>query len=500
MKQTEDILIVGAGPTGLVLALELAYHNIPFRIIDKNDGVGDSSRAMLVVPKVLESYQKFNLDQAVIAKGIRPDFINYYVNNEKKADIPLGRLGRGLSAYPYVVTFPQDQHEQVLLEKLEETGHSVEWQTAFVSCDETNGKVKATVKNNERETEEIFSYVIGCDGASSRVRKSADIHFTGHTYEEVFYVLDAIAEGKVIKEEAGSFSFTEDYFALFFPLRNKETTRIIGMFPPNLVEKEALDFNTLKPRLEKAFQIKIENKNWFSDYKIHRRTAEHFRKGRIFLAGDAAHIHSPAGGQGMNLGIGDAVNLGWKLASVITKGTDESILDTYERERKKLAEDIVSRTDNAFKLVASQSNLSKIVRTHVVPLSAKAAGKSGWIQSQMFKVLSQLYITYDTSQLNGESDGDIKAGSRLPFAEGESFEFMREKGWQLHVFGEVPGSFNKEEFRNVAVINRKWTDKTRDANFEKDRIYLVRPDGYISWTGKAESADRLLQYMEKWVN
>ncbi|GAB2498216.1 hypothetical protein GCM10008929_18630 [Alkalibacterium psychrotolerans] len=120
----------------------------------------------------------------------------------------------------------------------------------------------------------------------------------------------------------------------------------------------------------------------------------------------------------MNLGIGDAVNLGWKLAAVLSKGTSESILDTYEKERRQLAEDIVSRTDNAFKLVASQSNLSKIVRTHVVPLSAKAAGKSGWIQSQMFKVLSQLYITYDSSKLNGESDGDIKPGSRLPFAEG----------------------------------------------------------------------------------
>lgn len=500
MSQTEDILIVGAGPTGLVLALELAYHNIPFRIIDKNSGVGDSSRAMLVVPKVLESYQKFNLDQAVISKGIRPAYINYFVNNEKKADIPLGRLGKGLSAYPYVVTFPQDEHEQLLLEKLEETGYSVEWQTALDSCKENDGTVKTILSHNGKETKNSFSYVIGCDGASSTVRKSVDIHFTGDTYEEIFYVLDAVAEGKVIKEEEGSFSFTEDYFALFFPLRNKETTRIIGMFPPDLVEKETLDFDTLKPRLEEAFEIKIEYKNWFSDYKIHRRTAEQFRKGRIFLAGDAAHIHSPAGGQGMNLGIGDAVNLGWKLASVLSKGTDESILDTFEGERKQLAEDIVSRTDNAFKLVASQSKLSEIVRTRVVPLSARAAGRSSWIQSQMFKVLSQLYITYDTSQLNGRSDSDIKPGYRLPFAEGESFEFKRERGWQLHLFGEVPGRFNNRDFKHVEVIKRRWTNKTRDAGFEKDRVYLVRPDGYISWTGKVESVDSLQRYMEKWVN
>ncbi|MCC5895328.1 MAG: FAD-dependent monooxygenase [Alkalibacterium sp.] len=499
MNKRAEILIVGAGPTGLVLALELAYRNIAFRIIDKNEGPGESSRAMLVVPKVLESYRKFKLDQAVISKGIRPEYINYYVNSEKKADIPLGIMGKGMSAYPYVVTFPQDEHEKVLLEKLEEKCHTVEWQTTFDSSEESDGKNKVSLRKNDESTDAFFAYVIGCDGASSTVRKSADIHFTGDTYEEIFYVLDAVVEGRVIHEESGSFSFTEDYFALFFPLRNKETTRIIGMFPPDLVEKEEFSFDTLKPRLEDAFNISIESKNWFSDYKIHRRTAEQFRKGNIFLAGDAAHIHSPAGGQGMNLGIGDAVNLGWKLAAVLKQGIDDTLLDTYETERKELAESIVKRTDNAFKMVASQSKMSELVRTRLVPLSAKAAGRSEWIQSQMFKVLSQLYVAYDTSPLNGDSKAEIKTGSRLPFAEGELFEFTREAGWQLHVFNAIPGRFNTD-FRSVEIVKRRWTDKARAAGFEKDKVYLVRPDGYIGWTGKLESIDNLFEYMKKWVN
>lgn len=499
MKQNKEVLIVGAGPTGLVLALELAYRGVAFRIIDKNDGPGESSRAMLVVPKVLESYKKFGLDQTVSEKGIRPEHINYYVKNMKKSAIPLGRLGRGQSAYPYVVTFPQDEHEKVLLEQLKKMGHSVEWKTAFDSLEKIDDMNKVVLKKEDETVTGLFDYVIGCDGASSSVRKSVGITFSGETYEEIFYVLDAVIDGKITHEESGSFVFVEKYFALFFPLRNRQTTRVIGMFPPDLVRSEAFSFEALKPRLEKEFSITIQKKNWFSDYKIHRRTADQFYQETVFLAGDAAHIHSPAGGQGMNLGIGDAVNLGWKLAAVILDDVDEALLRTYESERKRLAESVVSRTDNAFKVMASQSKVSQLIRTRVVPLAAFAAGQSEWLQSQVFKVLSQLYISYDESPLNNQGTSKLKSGTRLPYADGEQFEFKREAGWQLHYFNEAPDfSLFKKEIP-VELIRRRWTDKTSKAGFEKDYLYLVRPDGYIGWTGKPGSTKELFDYIAVWI-
>lgn len=498
MTQKKEVLIVGAGPTGLVLALELAHYKVPFKIIDKKKGTGQSSRAMLVIPKVLESYQKYGLDQTVIDKGIRPEQINYYLKNEKKTEIPIGSLGTGQSVYPFLITYPQDEHEQILVDKLEELGHSVHWETSFDQVEKEEEEVEVVLTSKGETTHEPFSYVIGCDGASSQVRKAAGIDFEGETYEEVFYVLDAVVEGEIIHEKSASFSFVNDYFALFFPLKNKETTRVIGMYPPELIEAETFNFQEIKPRLEETFNITIQEKNWFSEYKIHRRTAERFKKGKIILAGDAAHIHSPVGGQGMNLGIGDSVNLGWKLAAVFHQGVDKKMIDTYETERKSLAEAIVSTTDNVFEVIASQSKLSNVIRTNAVPLIAKMAGSSKAVQRRLFLIISQLYVSYEDSVLSSESDADIKSGKRLPYADGEQFEFTRESGWQLHYFKKEPEDLRKKNDPLVKLIKRRWTDKTRDAGFEKEYLYLVRPDGYIGWIGKSENSKDLEAYLNKW--
>lgn len=494
------VLITGAGPTGLVLALELAYHNVPFKIIDKAKGPGETSRAMLVVPNVLESYQKYGLDQTVTQQGIIPAFAHFHSNNTRIASLPLGIMGKGQSLYSYLVTFPQDEHEQILLDKLNEFGVTVKWESELVSLKQVEAHSEVTIRKNGANQMETFNYVVGCDGASSQVRKQSGIAFEGETYEQVFYVLDAEVDGKIVEDDAGSFSFIKDYFALFFPLRNKETTRIIGMFPPDLSREGDLSYESLKPRLEAAFYIRILDMNWFSDYKIHARTATHFRKDNLFLVGDAAHIHSPIGGQGMNLGIGDAVNLGWKLAEVVNRKGPVELLDTYEEERKEIAKFVVATTDRLFSLVVGDKTRSLMTRQLLIPVIARLADAFGPIQDRVYTLLSQLYIGYEKSSLSQGEWSEISPGQRLPYVDSEPFEFIRESGWQLHTF--LPLDTELKAFcdqQGIKWVMRKWTNQTRDKGYKKDQRLLVRPDGYIGWAGREGHLEELYTYIRKWL-
>ncbi|OJF93814.1 FAD-dependent monooxygenase [Alkalibacterium sp. 20] len=493
-------LIVGAGPSGLALALELACYKVPFKIIDKAHGPGETSRAMLVVPKVLESYQKFGLDKTVCTWGIIPNYAHFHSINKRVASLPMGIMGKGQSAYPYLVTLPQDEHERILIDKLYDLGIKVEWETELLTLKQFDEKSEATMSRKNEMKTEAFNYVIGCDGASSQVRKQSEVDFEGDTYEQIFYVMDAEVDGEIAEEAAGNFSFIKDYFALFFPLRNKKTTRVIGMFPPDLTRKKDLSYESLKPRLEKAFNIEIRKMNWFSDYKIHARTASHFKIGNHFLVGDSAHIHSPIGGQGMNLGIGDATNLGWKLAQVINHDASEKLLDTYEKERKEIAEFVVSTTDRMFSLIVGNKSGSLLTRQLLIPMFARLANTVQPFQKRLYTLLSQLYISYEESPLSQGAASRLKAGQRLPYVDSEPFEFIREYDWQLHTFKSLDEELQREfEHHGIMTVHRKWTDQTRKKGFEEKQWVLVRPDGYIGWIGSENQTDDLLTYIKKWL-
>lgn len=496
MTGKPEVLIVGAGPTGLVLALECAYEKVPFKIIDKAKGPGETSRAMLVVPRVLESYQKFGLSEDIIGKSIKVQHIHYHLKDKRKATIELGHIGRGKSAYPFILTFPQDEHERLLLQKLKAYGVEVEWETELDSLEDKGSHVEVAYNNQTHQ----YAYVIGCDGASSQVRKEADLSFEGETYEEVFYVMDADLDGDILYPDSASFSFSKNNLTLFFPLKQSENKRVIGMFPPHLRKNKSVTYEAIKKHIEKTHQVRIQKKNEFSTYAIHRRIASQFRKNRVLLAGDAAHIHSPVGGQGMNAGIGDAVNLGWKLASVVKGQADPDLLDTYEAERKGFAEWLGVTTDRAFKQLASSQTWKQKLRDSLIPLLAQGAKRSHRVRKRMYTVISQLYVTYKNSQISEGQYGKMKAGMRLPFTDGETLEFVREDGWQLHLFQKAEWAHVKSvEELGVPVIYRKWTDKTKKTGFKKDGSYLVRPDGHIGWVGKNRDGASLEAYVNKQI-
>ncbi len=328
----DPILIVGAGPTGLVLALWLARSGVSFRIIEKNAGPGEASRAMAVQARTLEFYRQLGIAERIVESGIKMRGVHLREGSREIAGFPFDGIGTDISPFSFVLSYPQDDHERLLVQVLEEAGVRVEWNTELVRFEEEGERVRATLRKGDSEETGGFAYICGCDGAHSAVRQTLGLGFPGGTYQESFYVADVRASGLAFNEDVNA-SLSARSFCLAFPVRSSGIFRLIGIIPEELAGREDLTFDDIRPYVKKQVDADVHDVNWFSTYRVHHRVADHFRQGRVFIAGDAGHIHSPAGGQGMNTGIGDAVNLAWKLAAVVGGRANRSILDTYEAER-----------------------------------------------------------------------------------------------------------------------------------------------------------------------
>jgi 2-polyprenyl-6-methoxyphenol hydroxylase-like FAD-dependent oxidoreductase len=326
-----DVLIVGAGPTGLVLALWLTKLGARVRIIDKSAEPGTTSRALAVQARTLELYRQLDLTDAVLANGHRVPAVNLWVKGEAAARIAFGSVGSDLTPYPFLHIFTQDQHERLLVERLQALGVAVERHTELTGFTDKGDAVIARLRGpGGQEVDCAASYVAGCDGARSIVREIIGTDFPGGTYRQIFYVADVEASGPAIDGEL-HIDLDEADFLGVFPLAGQGKARLIGTVrDQRAVHADSLGFSDVSNRAIGHLKVDVQKVNWFSTYHVHHRVTEHFRKGRAFLLGDAAHIHSPAGGQGMNTGIGDAINLAWKLAWVLDGRADAALLDSYE--------------------------------------------------------------------------------------------------------------------------------------------------------------------------
>jgi 2-polyprenyl-6-methoxyphenol hydroxylase-like FAD-dependent oxidoreductase len=364
------VLIVGAGPTGLVLALWLTRLGVHVRIIDKAPEPGTTSRAVAVQARTLELYRQVNISDAVVGGGVQVAAANLWVRGAQVARLPLGRLGEGLSPFPYALTYPQDAHERLLIERLNALSVRVERRTELLRFNEEAHSVRAVLRrpNGSEEVCEA-AYLAGCDGASSIVREALGTGFPGGTYSGVFYVADVNADGLAANGEIHVELDEADFLAVF-PLKRTGHLRLIGPVSRAPSRDEELTFADIELRAIGKLKLAIASVNWFSTYRVHHRVATRFRVGRAFLLGDAAHIHSPVGGQGMNTGIGDAVNLAWKLAAVLNHGAGDELLATYEIERIGFARRLVATTDRAFSVVTRRGGIARLLRTRLVPAVA----------------------------------------------------------------------------------------------------------------------------------
>ncbi|HTJ95835.1 MAG TPA: FAD-dependent monooxygenase [Rhodocyclaceae bacterium] len=491
-----SVLIVGAGPTGLVLALHLSHHGIPFRLIDKNPGPGLASRAMVVHARTLELYAQLGLADEIIAQGIKGNRLHLKEDGRDVATLNFTDFGAGLSPYPFILCYPQDDHERFLVSKLAERGVNIEWNTTLKSFSQTDAHVRAVIEKSGDETLFEVEYLCGCDGARSAVRQGLELDFPGGTYSQIFYVADVKVSGGGNDDIYANLG--ETGLGLILPVRSTGMKRFIGTVPEELQGKATLGFSDIQPYIEKLLHVHAEEVNWFSTYHVHHRVAEHFRMGRAFLAGDAGHIHSPAGGQGMNTGIGDAINLSWKLAHVLQGRAAPTLLDTYESERLAFAKVLVASTDTAFTGLVGRGWGGRLMRTVFMPTLAPLMTRFTRVRRMLFNTISQIRIQYRHSSLSsGQSKSATCAGDRLPWiAALDNFAPLRSRDWQLHIYGAVEPELAQTATNcGLALHAFPWNTDASAAGLHPSTAYLIRPDGYIGLVLPEQNSRQLADYI-----
>ena len=413
------------------MANVLARQGVPFRIIDKKGGPVRESRALVVHAKTLELLDRLGLADQAVEWGHRMGAIQVFGEGKPAGEISFFDAGADdRTPYPFALVLEQDRTERLLIGGLEEAGGGVEWDTELVSLTPTADGVRATIRSGDGEEKVEVGWIVGADGASSPVRHSLGLGFEGDTYEQALFLADVEMDWAHGSRQV-SIDITRAGFYAFFPMPGERRFRLIGGVPEELEGKEPITAEDVQGVLDRRSGLKtrITDVNWSSVYRTHRRMTERFRVGRVFLVGDAAHIHSPAGGQGMNTGIGDAYNLGWKLALVARDLAGASLLDSYEAERMPFARSILNGTDRAFLLQVTTDTAAQRLKIFFTPLLFRIASMLSPVRKRAFWFVSQLWTSYRDSPAvaqSGPAGDGPRAGERAPYGSTTTCSSSRE--------------------------------------------------------------------------
>ena len=515
-----DVIIVGAGPTGLSLACQLIRFGVDFVIVDKNESVTPYSKALGVHARTLEIYEQLDQAQKAVALGTVAGKVRMLESGEILGEVDLSNIGQGLSAYPYMLVLEQSKNEQLLYEYMQSRGRNVLWQTELESLSQDADSVTAHVKDSTGASQIIEGkYLVGCDGPKSPVRHALGLAFEGSTFERLFYVADVQIDWAYTHDSL-HVCIAPNGVVAFFPMPGEKRWRIVGAFPEGLDKEEGeILYEEIEARIkeEAKLALDITHVYWFSTYKVHTRHVERFSSGRCFLAGDSAHIHTPAGGQGMNTGIQDAYNLAWKMALVLKDLADEQILDTYNEERLPNAKRLLETTDRMFNLAAGTDWLVSLIRTTVFPPMAKYILSFEAIRKRFFLLISQIGINYRDGSLSAH-DGDeafaVKAGDRMPYfrVDGKSiYDNLREPRFHLLTFSDGQTDDPGNSQRGATEIESEYAHLVDHCDvplyphvaeiFGMTKAFnmLLRPDNYIAFISRETSLSQVGVYLKQFI-
>ncbi|WP_258104524.1 FAD-dependent monooxygenase [Marinoscillum sp. MHG1-6] len=492
MKETlkTEVLIVGAGPTGLMAANQLLRFGVDFIIIDHKSRPTRESRAITVTARSLEIYQQMGIDSEALSGGKRVASFSLYSEGKRKADVMIGEIGKGLSEFSYMLSFEQSKNEELLVKQLTEAGKVIHWKHEFISLKQMEDGVESIARHENEKVCILSRYLIACDGASSPVRTQLNFSFRGGTYRNKFFVADVHLDWKEVYDKL-IIAPGDENFCAFLPMYGERNYRIIGTLPKSYFDREDITFRDIDEAVVNTLGIGVtfESVNWFSVYKLHHRGVENFRAGNVFLAGDSAHIHSPAGGQGMNTGLQDAYNLCWKLAFVLRKQASPKLLDTYNEERLPFAKWLLSFTDRGFKMMTSDNWFIRFLRKNILFNLAKGVISAGWPQPLMFRILSQTGYSHKGRSLScsvSRQKLNFRAGDRLPYFESDNiYPLFRNPSFHLLHIGESALSENacskiNESFPfPVCIVENTLDRKWIELGVKMELFVLVRPDNYI---------------------
>lgn len=536
-----DALIVGAGPTGLALAAQLQSFGTRFRIIDRLHDRTRESRALAVQARTIELLQMLGIGERLVARGNTSARLKLHLEGRAVAAVTLGDVSAADTRFPFILFVSQAETEAVLTDYLNAWGVGIERGQELVSFDREDDGLQCVLQRPGGQQERVDTrFLIGCDGAHSAVRKQSGIAFEGGTYPQNFALGDVEADGPLEPDAINAFAGGGGV-AMFFPLGRPTTWRVIAMAADRQTEPQRsasgeivsdLELSELQALVDPptASGVRLRDPAWLTRFHLHHRQTASYRSGNVFLAGDAAHIHSPVGAQGMNTGIQDAWNLGWKLGLVARGLADNRLLDTYEAERWPVGQFLLRYTDRLFSTFTramSGRSLATWARRVVVPQVIPHVLGSRWIRQAAFAFVSELGIRYRRSPavVDGEprQRGGPRPGDRLPDAEvlvnGRSAYLQQELAGphlalllcgDLHHwnageldrlrerYGRVLKTYCLSPFGAGGSLVDEKGHAFAHLGVQDTAQYLVRPDGYIALRSAGRTFESLDQYLSDW--
>lgn len=469
-----DVLIVGAGPVGLTMACELVRYGVGVRIVDAAPAASDKSKALVVWPRTLEHLERMGIASRFADAGLKAHEGHFFQGGEQIAAFPLDKVE---TPFPFALMIPQNRTEALLVEHLRELGVEVERGKSLAGLAQTADGVVATVEGEEIAA----SWLIGADGAHSAVRHAVDAEFTGTTLPSDWVLADVKLAGPV-QVETVELHLHEEGILAMFPVPPGRT-RVIANVEKGVGDPTLEGIQAILDRRD-GRGIRAEDPVWLSGFHINERKVADYRHGRVLLAGDAAHIHSPAGGQGMNTGMQDAVNLAWKLTQIVkgrvSKTGAETLLKSYTAERGPVAEKVLEGSGFLTRMGTTSSSVLQTVRKHALHLL------SGFdaVQETFAEQVTELAVAYPESPLNQEGARvkGPKVGERVPVHAGDA---AVSAGGEPRFAVYAARSANAEQ---LIACYPEWMEAEVREPWSEGGLWLVRPDGYVGFAGEADEA------------
>jgi 2-polyprenyl-6-methoxyphenol hydroxylase-like FAD-dependent oxidoreductase len=514
----DTVIVNGAGPVGLTMACELARHGVNFRLFDKEPEAATQSRALAIFPRTLEVFSTIGVLDEVLAEGQRLTAVTLYSDTKRLAQMNFEGID---SPYPFAISLPQSRTERILAARLEALGGKVERSMELTGLEQQDSRVRPKYRRSDGAEENIeAAWLVGCDGAHSAARHLLGMTFQGAQYEEEFLLADVKVDCDLATHEAHLFLSKQGLFA-YFPFAGGRGRLIADQRPGTQHELKEPTMEELQELVRRRCfeRMEVSDAVWKAWFRISHRIVESYSKGRVYLAGDAAHIHSPAGGQGMNTGIQDAFNLGWKLALVAQGAAAPRLLESYEAERMPVARSVLNLTDRLTRTGTAQSPATKQLRDWLVPLLTGIP----FLKDAMAERMAEVSIDYRGSKwVENHGLVGVHAGDRAPDAvlydraartERRVFDLLKTPGFVLLVFeGYEAPPIDQAILRNLpgqvyritrpgqepgpgTLEDRDCRARTAYGAGEEGLLILIRPDGYVGFRGGKTVA--LAGYLER---